>query len=141
MADFNATIEALEHQWMRAWVESENKKLTAMTSKSFRFVLGGEKPVLLDRASLVRAPKDEFSCRGYRFGKIYTRKHGRMALFATPAELEMTLDGGDWKGSFWLQDLWVKLRGRGWRMEERSLSRLENDMSVAKSLHALQLWN
>ena len=141
MADFAASLEALEHQWMRAWSEQDAKALKSMTQRNFRFVLGAEKPVLLDRTSLIDGGAQGFACKGYRFGKIYTRKHGRHGLFATPAEIEMTLAGEVWKGHFWLQDLWTKPRGRAWQLAERSMARLEPDVAVARALHSLQLWH
>ena len=141
MADLTSTLEALEHQWMRAWIEQDTKALKAQTARNFRFVLGAERPVLLDRTSLIEAPSQGFACKGYRFGKIYVRKHGRIAIFATPAEIDMKLDHEVWKGQFWMQDLWTKPRGRGWRLLERNLARLEEDVAVAKALHALQLWH
>ena len=54
---------------------------------------------------------------------------------------QMTLDGKDWSGTFWLQDLWRKSSmTRRWSLVERSLSRTDDDDRVAIAIRSLQLW-
>ncbi|WP_265563195.1 DUF4440 domain-containing protein [Sphingomicrobium arenosum] len=141
MAEISASIETAEHRWMRGWIERDRKLLKQATARSFRFVVAASKPVLLDRSSLIDAAPDQFGCSGYRFGNIYCRRHGGVALFATQAELEMTLEGRAWSGTFWLQDMWKKsAMSRKWQLTERALSRTEDDERVAGAIRSLQLW-
>lgn len=141
MADITATVETLEHRWMRAWIERDRKLMKKQTAKGFRFVVAASKPVLLDRSSLIDAAPHQFACNGYRFGSIHCRRHGSSVVFATQADLEMTLDGKDWSGTFWLQDLWRKSSmTRRWSLVERSLSRTDDDDRVAIAIRSLQLW-
>ncbi|MCJ8190113.1 DUF4440 domain-containing protein [Sphingomicrobium aestuariivivum] len=141
MADISASIETLEHRWMRGWIERDRKQLKKLTGRAFRFVVAASKPVLLDRSSLLDAAPDQFSSEGYRFGNVYCRRHGASVIFATQAELEMTLEGRRWNGTFWMQDLWRKGgMSRNWQLVERALSRTEDDERVAGAIRSLQLW-
>ena len=55
MSTFESTIEALEHQWMRAWMQRDRKAMKALASRDFIFLLGGVRAVILDRPSWLEA--------------------------------------------------------------------------------------
>ena len=126
---------------MRAWVGRDKRVLKALTSSNFRMLISSKPPVLLDTRSWLEAAVTRYRCEGYRFGDVYARGIGSMAVFATRMELQATMDGEDWSGEMWVTDLWrkTKLR-RSWRMIERVLSRPEEGPQVNAAVRSLQLW-
>ena len=140
MADLAPLIETNEHRWMRAWVARDTRSLKALTSRNFRMVIGSRPSVLLDAKSWLEAATTRYLCESYRFGDIYARQLGAMAVFATQLELQATIDGHDWSGRFWITDLWGKSTvRRNWRMTERLVSRLE-ESDIRTAIRSLQLW-
>ncbi|HVF37689.1 MAG TPA: nuclear transport factor 2 family protein [Sphingomicrobium sp.] len=141
MADFMPVLETLEHRWMRAWVGGDAKSLKALTSRRFRLVMGTKPCVILDAKSWLVAAASRYQCNSYRFGDIYARRLGSMAVFATQMDLQASLDGHDMSGRLWVTDIWERTRlRRGWRMVERVISRPEQDQQVPTAIRSLQLW-
>jgi hypothetical protein len=140
MSDILPVIETLEHRWMRAWIGRDRKALKALTSSGFRLVVGSRPSVLLDAKSFLAAAEDRFSCSAYRFGDVYARKHGTVALFATQLEMTAVLDGLDWPARSWVTDVWRKGAVRGWRLVERQLSAVEASPDLPAAVKSLQLW-
>lgn len=141
MAEISPIIETLEARWMRAWASGDAPTLKSLTSRRFRMVVGTKPSVLLDCKSWLEAAKSSFRCHSYRFGDVYAREVGAVAVFATQLELECTIDGYDWSGRMWVTDIWRKSRvRRQWQMVERVISRPETDQQVAAAIKALQLW-
>jgi hypothetical protein len=125
---------------MRAWVARDTRSLKALTARNFRMVIGSRPSVLLDAKSWLEGATTRYLCGSYRFGDIYARRLGSMAVFATQLELEATIDGEDWSGPFWITDLWGKSPvRRNWRMTERLVSRLEGT-GIPTAIRSLQLW-
>lgn len=141
MADLLSTIETMEHRWMRAWAGRDKRVLKALTSSNFRMVISSKPPVILDVRSWLEAAATRYLCESYRFGEVYVRNLGSVAVFATRVELQATMDGEDWSGELWVTDIWrkTKLR-RNWRMVERVLSRPEEGAKVPAAIRSLQLW-
>ena len=141
MADMTPVIETMEHSWMRAWVNRDAKALKALTSKDFILLAGSKPPTILDRPSLIEAAAKRWDCTSYRFGDIYVRGVGGMAVFAAPVELRATMDGKDWSGSMFVTDLWRKGRvRRSWKLVQRIISRPDESADMPKAIRALQLW-
>lgn len=141
MSDILPLLETLENQWMRAWISGDAKALKNLTARNFRMVIGSKPSVLLDGKSWIAASTDRFSCRGYRFGDMYARDLGSVAIFATQLEIEASIDGHDWSGRMWVTDIWKKSGvRRNWRMVERVLSRPEDDEAIPAAIRSLQLW-
>ena len=141
MADQSSLIEALENQWMRAWAGNDRKALKGLTHRKFRMVIGSKPSVILDAHSWLAASDDRFACHGFRFGDVYARQVGKLAVFAARVELKARLDNYDWSGEFWVTDVWRKSGvRRRWQMMERMISRVETDEKVAPALRSLQLW-
>jgi hypothetical protein len=141
MADLSAVIETMEHRLMRAWVTGDTSVLKALTSRSFRLVMGSKPSAILDYKSWIEAAPKRFQCQSYRFGDIYVRDIGSLVIFATQLEMKVTMDGHDWSGRYWVTDLWrkTKLR-RNWQLVERVLSRPEDNKDVPAAIRSLQLW-
>lgn len=141
MADILPIVETLENRWMRAWVNADARELKALTSRKFRMVIGSKPCVILDASSWFAAASTRYRCRGYRFGDIYARQLGPVAVFATQLDLQATMDGHDWSGKVWVTDIWRKggVR-RNWRLVERFLSRPEENPDVPAAIRTLQLW-
>ena len=126
---------------MRAWVARDKKVLKALTAGNFRLLIGSRPPAILDSGSWLEAAATRYLCQGYRFGEVYARDFGSMAVFATRMELQATMDGEDWSGELWVTDLWRKKRlRRNWRMIERVLSRPEERPQIPAAVRSLQLW-
>ena len=141
MADLPPVIETPENRYMRAWGRGDAKELKPLTAGSFQLLLGSKPAVILDRASWLEAAPKRFVCSGYRFGDIYVRSVGGLAIFATQLELKANLDGEDWSGLFWLTDLWAKGRvRRRWRLAERVLSRVDEKSVAIPAIRSMQLW-
>jgi hypothetical protein len=141
MSDILPIIETLENRWMRAWVNGDARELKALTSRKFRMVIGSKPCAILDASSWLTAAKDRYICKGYRFGDIYARQLGSVAVFATRLELKATMDGHDWAGEYWITDIWHKSRlRRSWQMVERVLSRPETGKDVPAAIKSLHLW-
>lgn len=126
---------------MRAWVARDRRVLKALTSSNFRLVVSSRPPVILDARSWLEAAATRYLCQAYRFGEIYARDLGPVAVFATRIDLQATMDGEDWSGEVWTTDIWkrTKLR-RNWRMLERVISRPEEGPQVPPAVRSLQLW-
>ena len=141
MADLTPVIETMEHRWMRAWVGRDMKVLKALTAKDFILLTGSKPPAILDRPSWLEAAAKRWDCSSYRFGDIYVRDVGGVALFSAPVELKATLDGRDWSGHFWVSDLWRKSRvRRSWKLAQRIVTRADDNAELPKAIRALQLW-
>jgi len=141
MADLHPIIETMERRWMRAWVGGDARALKTLTARNFRMVMGSKPSVILDAKSWVDAATTRYLCTSYRFGDIYVRDLGPMAVFATQLDLQATMDGHDWSGQVWVTDLWRKSKvRRNWSMVERVISRPEENPDVPAAIHSLQLW-
>ena len=141
MADLHPVIETMEHRWMRAWVNGDKRELKALTSGKIRMVMGSKPCVILDAKSWLDAAATRYLCTSYRFGDIYAREVGGVAVFATQLDLKATMDGHDWSGKFWITDLWKKSKiRRNWHMIERVVSRPEENPDVPAAIRSLQLW-
>jgi hypothetical protein len=141
MGNLSPVIETMEHRWMRAWVAGDVRTLKALTARDFQLVMGSKPSVLLDSKSWLEAAAKRYVCRSYRFGDIYVRDVGAIAIFATQLELKASMDGQDWSGRFWVTDVWRKGRvRRKWRLAERILSRPEDNPDVPAAIRSMQLW-
>ena len=126
---------------MRAWIARDIRTLKALTSRRFRLVMGSEPCAILDERSWLEAATTRYLCTSYRFGDIYARNLGSVAVFASQLELQATMNGQDWSGRFWVTDIWGKGRiRRGWRLVERVMSRPEENPQVPAAIRSLQLW-
>jgi ketosteroid isomerase-like protein len=141
MADLTPEIETQENRWMRAWVQRDARALKSVTASDFILLTGSKPPVILDQKSWVDAATTRWLCASYRFGDIYVRRVGPVALFASQLEMKATLDGADWSGTYWVTDLWRKGRvRRGWRMAQRVMSKIDDKPEVVGAVRSLQLW-
>ena len=87
------------------------------------------------------AAAKRYRCRSYRFGDLYARKLGSVAVFASHLELQATMDDQDWSGQFWVTDVWRKSGvRRSWTMVERVLSRPDVNPEIPAAIRSLQLW-
>lgn len=141
MSTFESTIEALEHQWMRAWVQRDRKTMKSLASRDFIFLLGSDNAAILDRASWLEAAGARLVCDSYRLGSLYVRRHGNIAVFASAMTIEARIDGEALSGTVWVVDLWKKTRlRRRWRLLERTLARPDTDARLPGAVRAMQLW-
>ncbi len=126
---------------MRAWVTRDLRTLKALTSRKFMLVMGSEPCVILDASSWLEAATTRFLCTSYRFGDIYVRDLGSVALFASQLDIQASIDGQDQSGRLWVTDLWSKSKvRRRWRLVERVVSRPEDRPEVPGAIRSMQLW-
>ena len=141
MTTLESTIEALEHQWMRAWIQRDRKAMKAIAARDFIFLLGSNQATILDRASWLEAAGTRFVCSSYRYGSVYVRRHGSVAVFASSTTIEARVDGHDWSGAVWIVDLWKRSKvRRRWHLLERTVSRPDADEKLPAAIRAMQLW-
>jgi ketosteroid isomerase-like protein len=126
---------------MRAWVQRDSRALKAVTASDFILLVGSKPPVILDQKSWLEAATKRWLCTSFRFGDIYVRKVGSVALFTSQLDLKATIDGQDWSGTYWVADLWRMGRvRRGWRMAQRVVSRIDDNPELPGAVRQLQLW-
>ncbi len=141
MDDFASKIEALEHRWMRAWVQRDGATMKALASRDFIFVMGSASPAILDRVSWLDTAATRFRCSSYRFGNVYVRRHGSVAVFGAPVTLEATIDDEAFSGEAWVTDLWQRSTvRRKWRLVERVLARSDANPQIPAAIRSMQLW-
>ena len=141
MADLTPVIETLENRWMRAWVNRDAKAMKSLTASDFILLTASKPPVILDRRSWLEAIAEHYRCSSFKFGDIYVRGWGKFALFASPLELEATMDGHDWSETVWVTDIWRRGRvRRGWKLVQRTVSRRNDNPNLRPAIKALQLW-
>ena len=141
MADLTPIIETAENRWMRAWVQRDAKTLRSATTRGFILLFGSKPPVILDNKSFIDAATTRWLISSYRFGDIYVREVGGLALFASQLEVKATMDGVDWSGRYWVTDLWRKGKiRRSWRLAHRTLSKVDDNDQVPAAVRTLQLW-
>jgi hypothetical protein len=141
MADLTPVIETMEHRWMRAWVQRDVRTLKALTARDFILLTASRPPAILDRPSWLDAAAKRYLCSSYRFGDIYARGWGKVALFAAKLELTAEMDGHDWSGPVWITDVWRRGRvRRGWKLVQRVVSRTDDDPQLRAAIKSLQLW-
>ena len=141
MADLTPVIETLENRWMRAWVNRDSKAMKAITGSDFILLTASKPPVILDRRSWLEAMAEHYHCSSFKFGDIYVRGWGPFALFASPLEIEATMDGHDWSETIWVTDIWRRGRvRRGWKLVQRTVSRRNENPKLRAAIKALQLW-
>ena len=126
---------------MRAWVQRDARALKSVTAPEFILLTASQPPVILDQKSWVEAATTRWLCASYRFGDIYVRKVGAVAIFSSQLDLKAALDGVDWSGTYWVTDLWRKGRvRRSWRMAQRVVSKIDDKADLAAAVRSLQLW-
>ena len=141
MADILPVIETMENRWMRAWIDRDARTLKSLTARNFRMVMGSKPSVILDANSWLDAAVSRYRCRKYRFGDMYARNLGSIAVFATQMDLEASIDDHDFSGQVWVTDLWRKSTvRRNRRMVERIVSRPEDKPKISAAVRSLQLW-
>jgi hypothetical protein len=141
MDNFASRIEALEHRWMRGWINADKAEMKGLASRHFIFLLASTSPTILDRASWLEAAAQRLRCKSYRFGNVYVRRHGGFAVFAAPATLEATLDGKPLFADAFVTDLWKRSKvRRNWRLLERVLAPADANADVSGAVRSMQLW-
>ena len=126
---------------MRAWIAGDKRLLKTLISRNFRMLFGSKPAVILDAKSWIEAAGTQYRCKAYRFGDVYVRDSGPVAVFATQLDLKATMNRDDWSGEMWLTDIWRKSRvRRRWQLIERVLSRPDERAEVAPAVRSLQLW-
>lgn len=141
MADKSSSFETLEHRMMRAWMNGDTRTIKELAARDFVLMIGSKPAVMLDYSSWVDAAGKRWTCNAYRFGTVYVRQHGSVAIFAAEAEIETSLDRLSWSGSMWITDVWRRSKvRRRWRLVERQMSLVEGERKLPGAIRALQLW-
>lgn len=141
MDEFATKIEALEHQFMRAWMTGDRNSMKSLTSGDFVFLLGAKTSAMLDRPSWLEAATTRFQCSSYRFKDIYVRQHRKMAVFAARASIEARIGSEKLEEEVWITDLWQRGRIRKkWKLIERTMSRPDTNPNLPGLIHEMQLW-
>ena len=126
---------------MRAWIQRDRKTMKALAARDFIFLLGSDQAAILDRASWLEAAGSRLLCDSYRFGSLYVRRHGKIAVFAAMMDIEARVDGEPLSGPLWIVDLWKKAGvRRRWRLLERTVARPDTNARLPGAVRAMQLW-
>src|SRR5690349_14362763 len=141
MNDFASKIEALEHRWMRAWINRDDADMKKLASRDMIVLFGAERSAILDRPSWLDAATSRLRCKGYRFGTVYVRRHGSTAVFAAPVEFDVTLDGEVLMSAGFFTSVWKRSRvTRRWNLVERVITASRNEAELPAAIKSLQHW-
>jgi hypothetical protein len=141
MDDFASKIEALEHRWMRAWINRDDRDMKQLASRDLIVLFGADKSAILDRPSWLDAATSRLRCAGYRFGPVYVRRHGRIALFSAPVDLEVSLDGAPLMTRGFFTNVWRRARvARKWHVVERVITTPRDEAGLPGAIKSLQHW-
>lgn len=141
MDDFAAQIEALEHQFMRSWMNRDRNGMKSLATSDFVFLLGAKTSAMLDRPSWLEAATTRFQCTAYRFKDIYVRRHRKLAVFAARMAIEARIGTEKLEQDVWITDLWQRGRvRRKWKLVERTMSRPDDNPNLPGLIHEMQLW-
>lgn len=141
MNDFGSRIEALEHRWMRAWITRNRAEMKMLSSRDLIILFGADSPAILDRPSWLDASETRLRCTSYKFGSVYVRKQGKVATFASPIDLEATIDGSSALSKCFLSSLWIRSAvRRKWQLTECILTSRAHDAHVPGAIRSMQLW-
>jgi len=105
MDEFTAQIEALEHQFMRSWMNRDRNGMKSLATGDFVFLLGAQTSAVLDRPSWLEAATTRFQLSAYRFKDLYVRRHKKMAVFAARMSVEARIGTENLEGDVWITNL------------------------------------
>jgi hypothetical protein len=141
MNDFASKIEALEHRWMRAWINRDAGDMKKLASRDLIVLFGADRSSILDRPSWLDAATSRLRCTGYRFGTVYVRRHGGVAVFAAPVEFDVSLDGEALMKSAFLTNVWQRSKmTRRWNSIERVMTSPRGEAELPAAIKSLQHW-
>ncbi|MGX7952641.1 DUF4440 domain-containing protein [Tsuneonella sp. HG249] len=141
MDDFASRIEALEHRWMRAWMARDNADMKRLAARDLIVLFGADRSVILDRPSWLDAATTRLRCTGYRFGTVYVRRHGGVAMFAARVEIDVSLDGMPLMSAAFFADVWRRSRvSRRWHLIERVITSPRGESELPAAIQSLQHW-
>ena len=141
MDEFTAKIEALEHQFMRSWMNRDRNAMKSLAASDFMFLLGAQTSAMLDRPSWLEASTTRFQLSAYRFKDLYVRQHKKMAVFAARMSIEARIGTEQLEGDVWITDLWQRGRiRRKWKLVERNMSRPDTNAAFPGLIKEMQLW-
>jgi len=141
MNDFASKIEALEHRWMRAWISRDTADMKKLASRDLIVLFGADKSAILDRPSWLDAATSRLRCAGYRFGPVYVRRHGGIALFASSVDLEILLDGEPLLSRAFFTNVWRRSKvSRRWHAIERVITAPREEAELPGAVRSLQHW-
>lgn len=140
-ADVDSEIQEAELQVMRAWLAQDRGALKSLLHRDFTLMMGTLPPEVLDRPSFIEAAHKGLVLRAFMLRAMLVRPYKQMVWCSTGGELEIEIGRTTWRGEFLITDLWQRgLFGRGWKLAERSLARIEPDDRLADAVRRLQMW-
>jgi hypothetical protein len=96
---------------------------------------------LLDRPSWLDAAETRLRCVGYQFGNDYVRKRGKFAVFASPVDLDTTLDGVVPLSKSFIYSIWHRtVVRRRWQLIKRMVTSRSHDPDLPRAIGSMQLW-
>jgi hypothetical protein len=140
--DVDSEIQEAELQVMRAWLAQDRSALKSLLHRDFTLMVGTLPPEVLDRPSFTEAAQNGLILRAFSLRAMLVRPYKQMVWCSTGGELEIEIGRTTWRGEFLITDLWQRgLFGRGWKLAERSLARIEPDDRLSNAVRRLQLWH
>lgn len=140
-ADVDSAIQEAELQVMRAWLAQDRGALKSLLHRDFTCMMGTLPPEVLDRPSFIEAAHKGLVLRAFSLRTMLVRPYKQLVWCSTGGELEIEVGRTTWRGEFLITDLWQRgMFGRGWKLAERSLARIEADNRLADAVRRLQMW-
>ena len=126
---------------MRAWIGRDNAEMKRLAARDLIVLFGADRSAILDRPSWLDAATTRLRCTGYRFGTVYVRRHGSVALFTAPAEIEVSLDSKPLAEAAFIADLWRRSKlSRRWHLVERVITSPRSETELPAAIKTLQHW-
>lgn len=109
-------IEALERQWMQAWVEGDLVTCAAVLADDF--VLTSARGVLMPKQDWLANAGNLFRCSAFEWLDLRVRPFGDVAVVHGKSCQAATVGGQDWSGVFLTTDVWAR-REESWQVVAR----------------------
>ncbi len=115
--DLSREIEALEREWMSAWLNRDIQTCRNILDDSF--ILTSATGILVDKSEWLEKAAGLFSATEFIWISISVRKIAdTVAIAHTKSNQVATIGDKDWSGVFLMTDVWVK-RADGWKVVAR----------------------
>jgi ketosteroid isomerase-like protein len=109
-------IQALERQWMQAWVDADMAACTSILADDF--VLTSARGVLMPKDAWLANAGTVFRCTAFEWLELIVRPFGDVAVVHGRSRQAASVGGQDWSGLFLTTDVWVR-RADGWQVVAR----------------------
>ena len=115
-ASYGTDIQALERQWMQAWVDNDLATCAAILADDF--LLTSARGVLMSKDAWLANAGSVFKSTAFEWLELVVRPFGDVAVVHGRSRQQASVGGQDWSGVFLTTDVWVR-RDNTWQVVAR----------------------